>query len=532
MDSNGSRSIGGRIALSAVLLVAAGSVAASCGSSGKAAASPACSTVTMHTAAPTPTGSGSWAYSNADLANTRDATGSTISSANVARLAQAWTYTLTGTAAAGVGPYGSLTANPIVRGGTVYLQDLDSNVYALSLATGKLDWEYRCDQPEKSGPGPNGVAVAGGKVYGLTPTTAFAVRATTGRRVWVKSDLLRTGQGTFGIQPQVAGGRVYLASQYGSGPGGGVLLALNASSGAELWRFNTVTGPEPGVKALGVGAGGAWETPLVGSDGSVTYGTGNPYQTPAEAIAHPARDLYTDSDVNLDAATGKLRWYCQGVPDDFKDWDMQTSPIAARAGGVSVVIGSGKMGDVYEMNASTGKLIWKTPVGAHNGHDDDSLLAFEHRTTLKAPLTILPGSFGGVLTDLAVAGGSVYVATLDLPLTYPTFNLPTATKPAGAATGEVEALSLATGKVEWDRKVPQFPLGGVTVSNDLIFTTLYDGELMALNRATGAIVYRHRLPTSANSPIAIAGNAVIVPAGGPQTKSGKGDPQVVAYTVR
>jgi glucose dehydrogenase len=329
----------------------------------------------------------------------------------------------------------------------------------------------------------------------------------------------------------VAGGREYLASQYGSGPGGGVLLALNASSGAVLWRFNTVAGPEPGVQSLGLGAGGAWETPLVGSDGSVTYGIGNPYQTPAAAIAHPAQDLYTDSDVNLDAATGKLRWYYQGVPDDFKDYDMQASPISARIGGVSVVIGSGKMGDVYEMNATTGKLIWKAPVGAHNGHDNDSLLALEHRSTLKAPLTILPGSFGGVLTNLAVASNSVYVATLDLPLTYPKLNLPTATKGAGAPTGEVEALSLATGKVEWDRKLPQLPLGAVTVSNNLVFTTLYDGVLIALNRTTGAIVYRHQLPTSANSPIAIAGNAVIVPAGGPITSSGGKDPQIVAYAV-
>jgi glucose dehydrogenase len=135
---------------------------------------------------------------------------------------------------------------------------------------------------------------------------------------------------------------------------GGVLIALNASSGAVLWRFNTVAGPEPGVQSLGLGSGGAWETPLVRGDGSVTYGIGNPYQTPTAAIAHPAVELYTDSDVNLDAATGKLRWYYQGVPDDFKDYDMQASPISARIGGVSVVIGSGKMGYVYEMNASTG----------------------------------------------------------------------------------------------------------------------------------------------------------------------------------
>jgi alcohol dehydrogenase (cytochrome c) len=75
------------------------------------------------------------------------------------------------------------------------------------------------------------------------------------------------------------------------------------------------------------------------------------------------------------------------------------------------------------------------------------------------------------------------------------------------------------------------PVGAATVSNDLVFTTLYDGELIALYRNTGAVVYRHRLPTSTNSPIAIAGHTIIVPAGGPTTRTGGGDPQVVAYTV-
>ena len=515
------------------VLVACCLLVAACGGSGSAAASAGCKTVTTNAAASTTAPSSqAWAYSNADLANTRDAAGSTISSANVSQLAQAWTFKLTGKAAVGVRPYGSLTANPIVVNGVVYLQDLDSNVYALALATGKLEWEYQCNQPEKSGPGPNGVAVAGGRVYGLTPTAAFALSATTGRTIWADTHLLNAGQGTFGIQPQAATGRVYLASQYGSGPGGGVLLALNASSGAVLWRFNTVAGPEPGVQALGVGSGGAWETPLVGVDGSVTYGIGNPYQSAASTIAHPAADLYTDSDVNLDGASGKLRWYYQGVPNDFKDWDMQASPISTSAGGVPVVMGSGKMGYVYEMNAATGKLMWKAPVGGHNGHDNDSLQALERHSTIKAPLTSYPGSLGGVLSDLAVADNSVYVATIDLPLTFTNLTIPTATKAAGPASGEVEALSLMTGKVEWDTKVSQLPLGAMTVSNDLVFTTLYDGELIALNRKTGAIVYRHPVPTSTNSPIAIAGNAVIVPAGGPVTKTASGDGQVVAYTVR
>ena len=262
----------------------------------------------------------------------------------------------------------------------------------------------------------------------------------------------------------------------------------------------------------------------------MTYGIGNPYQTPASALAHPSAQLYTNSDVNLDATTGKLRWYYQGVPNDFKDYDMQASPISARVGQVPVVIGGGKMGYVYEMNAETGKLIWKTPVGEHNGHDNDSLKALEHKITLKAPYTILPGSLGGVLTNLALAGNSVYVVTLDIPLTFTSLNGPAPQGP-GSAGGEVEALNLTNGKVEWDTKMASVPLGAVTVSNDLVFTTLVDRGLLALNRRTGRIVYRRKLPTTTNAPIAIAGHTVLVPAGGLTGRAPSRNPQLVAYTV-
>jgi alcohol dehydrogenase (cytochrome c) len=517
----------------ALVVLAAASLLAACGGSGSTSASLACTTVTGGGAGSTATGSGSWPDPNGGVSNSRVAAGSGISSANVSKLAQAWTFPITAKTTTELAPGGMLAANPIVQNGVVYLQDLASNVYALDLASGKLRWEYRCSQPVKSGPGPNGVAVANGDVYGLTNTAAFALNATTGRAVWVDHDLLSKDQGTFGIQPQADDGRVYLASQYGSGPGGGVVIALNASSGAVLWKFNTVTGPEPGPHTLGLGAGGAWETPLVGNDGSVTFGIGNPYQTPAEAIAHPSVDLYTDSDVNLDANTGKLRWYYQGLQNDFEDHDLQASPISARVGTTPVVIGGGKLGYVVEMNATTGKLLWRTPVGEHNAQENDPVLALHHELTLKGPFTILPGPLGGILTNMAVAGNSVYVATLNVPLAYKSVNAGAATEPGGAVDGELEALNLISGKVEWATKVPTLPLGAATVSNNLVLTTLYDGQLIALNRKTGAIVYRHKLPTSTNAPIAIAGKTVIVPAGGPITSraGGGGSPQVVAYTL-
>jgi len=39
-----------------------------------------------------------------------------------------------------------------------------------------------------------------------------------------------------------------------------------------------------------------------------------------------------------------------------------------------VVIDAGKAGILIELNAQTGKLIWKLPVGVHSGHDNDGLL--------------------------------------------------------------------------------------------------------------------------------------------------------------
>ena len=77
------------------------------------------------------------------------------------------------------------------------------------------------------------------------------------------------------------------------------------------------------------------------------------------------------------------------------------------------------------------------------------------------------------------------------------------------------------------------PVGAVTVSNDLVFTALSNGTLIALNRATGAIVYRQALPTTTNAPLAVFGDTVLVPVGGPETSAnrGGGEPQLVDYTV-
>ena len=140
--------------------------------------------------------SGEWPYPNGDLANDRVAPASVISSANISKLKEAWTLKLAGKGATNVDGAGSFAANPVVVNGVVYIQDLEANVYAVDLATGKLKWEYPVNIPEASGPGPDGVAVANGTVYGDSSTAVFALSAATGKPVWVDSHLLSNGDGS------------------------------------------------------------------------------------------------------------------------------------------------------------------------------------------------------------------------------------------------------------------------------------------------------------------------------------------------
>jgi len=468
-----------------------------------------------------------WSLQNADRFNTRNTRRSTITSANVSKLGVAWTVPLTASSI-----YGTFAANPVTDArGVVYLQDLESNVFAVDLKTGRVLWRRVYDSQDI---GPNGVAVVGGVVYGATAKFAFALDAKTGKTLWQNTTLVpkakQKGGGElasgFGIdiQPQVANGKVYLSSA--ALLGGGIVYALDAKTGRTLWSFDSVIDPV-GKTIIG---GGAWNAPAVAPDGTVYFGFGNMYQPESVAVAHPGKRLYTDSTVALDGKTGKLKWYFQGVQNDFHDWDMQLSPIYASSGGRTLVLDAGKMGYVYALDAATGKLVWKTKVGVHNGRDEDGTLALQGRLGKpKYPLTVEPGIVGGVETNMAVADGVVYVPVANLPSVWKTPDTGLGSASFGAGKGELLALDLASGRVLWDTKLPQMPDGDATVANDLVFTTTFDGYLIAFKRSDGSIAWKRKLPAFTNAPVAIVGNTLVTAASYP---GGKGQTtEVIAFRL-
>jgi outer membrane protein assembly factor BamB len=186
-------------------------------------------------------------------------------------------------------------------------------------------------------------------------------------------------------------------------------------------------------------------------------------------------------------------------------------------------------GFVFAFDPASGKLAWKTAVGVHNGHDQDDQRALEGKLHLKTPYTLSPGEAGGVETNMAAAGGVVYVPVDNLPTTYTTATARVGTANFLQASGEMVAIAIATGKQLWATKLPQLPLGGATVSHDLVFTTTFTGEVVALSRKNGAIVWTTRLPAGSNATLAIVGNTLLAGAGLRLAKTQH--PVVVAYRL-
>ena len=83
-------------------------------------------------------------------------------------------------------------------------------------------------------------------------------------------------------------------------------------------------------------------------------------------------------------------------------------------------------------------------------------------------------------------------------------------------TGDLVRLDLATGAVDWSVKLDTMPFGAATISNDLVFTTLYDGRVVAYSTADGSQVWSAQLPAGTNSPLVIAGDRLVTAAGVPQ----------------
>ncbi len=428
--------------------------------------------------------------------------------------------------------YGAYATSPVIANGVVYIQDLESAVQAINLQSGDVIWTW---QSESATQGPNGVSVGDGMVFGATASEAFALDQETGKELW--SVPIAESPLAIDMAPGYEDGLVYVAtvpvnvnSEY-QGGGVGTLYALDAKTGKRKWTWDTVPKSLWGNKKENAG-GGLWYPPSFDGAGSMYFGTGNPVPYPGTAnqpwgASRPGPNLYTNSMVKMNAKTGKLDWYYQQTPHDLYDWDFQNPPILMGTGGRGeLAIGSGKNGIVTAVDTETGKPRWSTPVGKHNGHDDDGLLAMKGEASKIKGGEILPGNLGGVIAPPAATPDTIFVPVVNggIEVT-PQQTLSNTAELQGAMV----ALDVFTGKVEWEQEYPTAVYGSPVVTNDVVFFTTFDGTIHGVDVKTGGEVWSASLPAGSNSGVMVSEDTLVVPAG---IASAEGQqPELVAYRI-
>ena len=313
--------------------------------------------------------------------------------------------------------------------------------------------------------------------------------------------------------------------------GHGAVALLDARDGKLLWTWHTMETARPlgrknsqGVEMYGPSGAPIWSSPSVDLKAGVVYtATGENTSPPATGTS--------DALVAIDLATGRQKWVFQALANDV--WNMSCpigSPTApgqrqpgpncffAKEGSVlldhdfgggpliwkgartgkgsrSLILGGQKSGDVWAVDAATGKPVWHHQFGKG---------------------TALGGVHWGIATD----GVRVFA-----PISDP--GVPAATNAAG-----LYAVDIASGKVAWSWKATpdcsgerQTRISGCNIRYGLsapplvvdgaVIAGSLDGRLYVFDAATGRLLATHDTSGSFETVNKLPGKGGSIDAAGP-----------------
>jgi len=300
------------------------------------------------------------------------------------------------------------------------------------------------------------------------------------------------------------------------------------------------------------------------------WGTGNPNPGWNEDPRTPGDNLYSDSVVALDADTGKLKWHFQFTPGDAYDWDSTQVPVLAniewKGQARKVMMWANRNGHFYVLDRTNGQFLMAKAFVKQTWE-----VGFDERgRPMKAPglwpkpepfALVEPGTQGGTNwypPSFSPRTGLFYLSTWEnsggrsgkgdpgpwaegqrysgngapVPCVKDGHVVPGSCGPANVARsggramggrnnragagyktedegyGSISALDPHTGEKKWSFHMAGYTENGVlSTGGDLVFGGGMDGDFVALDARTGALLWHVYLGgPNASGPISYAVN--------------------------
>ncbi|HEX3754726.1 MAG TPA: PQQ-binding-like beta-propeller repeat protein [Rhizomicrobium sp.] len=419
-----------------------------------------------------------------------------VTPANAHNLVTKWVYHVDG--------LHGLEGVPVVANGVMYISGFN-RIDAVDARTGNIIWKFQ--RPPATATYQRGAAVANNRVY-ITTTDGhiLALDARTGAQIWESSG---GPQSRFsGIPPLIAGGKIIV----GGNQPHGYLQAYDEQTGQYAWTWSPL--PEkgqPGYDSWGgqvpggapMWIGGAYDPELK----LVYYGTGQP-NPQWSGRGRPGDNLYSDSIVALDVATGKLKWYFQNTPHDTHDYDSTEIVVLTdqvfKGKPRKLLLQANRNGYFYVLDRTNGAFLQATPFVSRvdwgtvdpktgKGNPDPA-----HEPTVKGTITC-PSTAGatnwpspaynpatGLFYVMAVEGCGVNTlasSAIDAETSY-------LESPRDKEAWQLytRAIDPVTGKTAWDYKQVRsnhYGPGLLTTEGGVVFSPEQFGQVSMLDAKTG-----------------------------------------------